>query len=256
LWNKKDFVNGPLWFSQALLIFSSGYCALKYFKGKKFSPKPVTLLKGSHEGTGQLFPSHRVWWLSAFLVGLGALVVRQVIPVGENIFGLQIAYFSSYVFLFGVGISARRNDWLSGLMWSRVRPWVQLSLIVGPFMPIAIVAARVYQAPIGNFLGGFSVSTILYSFWEPFFAWGVIAGILFWFQNQSYRPSKFWSFLARGAYLVFIIHPLVLVGMSRVLQPWQAGAVLKFVVVGGLGCVVCWMMAGVLVKIPGIRKIV
>lgn len=243
LWEKRVFVSGPLWFSLALLLFSFGYCALKSLRHPVGNPP-------------RPFPSYRYGLVSAFVVGLGAFVARQFFPIGEDFLGLQLGYFSSYVFLFAVGGVARKNDWLSQLTWDRVRPWVLTSLWVCPWMPIAIVAARVYQAPIGDFLGGLTFSTILYAFWEPFFAWGMIAGILFWFQRIEYRPSQAWRFLARGAYLVFIIHPLILIGISSVLRPWQTAAVLKFAVVGGISCLACWVIAGALVKVPGIREIV
>ncbi len=51
------------------------------------------------------------------------------------------------------------------------------------------------------------------------------------------KPSQFWSWLNRRAYAVYIIHPPVLVGISLLLHPWIAPALVKFAVTGTLTCV-------------------
>ncbi len=45
----------------------------------------------------------------------------------------------------------------------------------------------------------------------------------------------------RRAYAVYIIHPPVLVGVSLLLHPWVAPALLKFCVTGLLACVATWL---------------
>jgi peptidoglycan/LPS O-acetylase OafA/YrhL len=70
------------------------------------------------------------------------------------------------------------------------------------------------------------------------------------------RPSAFWSWLNRRAYAVYIIHPPVLVGISLLLHPWVAPAILKFGIIGTFSCIATWLIADPLVRIPGIRRIV
>src|SRR5580692_8709390 len=46
LWNEKEFINGPLWFAQALLIFSLVYCVWRAVAGAPLAqaqraPRPV-----------------------------------------------------------------------------------------------------------------------------------------------------------------------------------------------------------------------
>jgi hypothetical protein len=57
-------------------------------------------------------------------VGAAALAIRQVVPVGVNVIGLQLGYFASYIFLFCLGIAAWRHDWLRQLKWNDARSWV------------------------------------------------------------------------------------------------------------------------------------
>lgn len=248
LWRHKRFINGPLWFTQALLIFSLVYCAWRAVFGSSLiqterPPSPV--------------PAGRWWALSALGVGAAALAIRQVVPVGQNVFGLQLGYFASYIFLFAVGIAAWRYDWLRQLTWKNARPGVWALLIAWPTMPIGIAIAHALNGPgKSNFSGGLSWPAILYAVWEPFVAWGAIAVWLLVFRAYMNRPSGFWDWLNRRAYAVYIVHPAVLVGIALLLRGWVAPALVKWGVVGTLACIACWLVADPLVRLPGIRRVV
>jgi peptidoglycan/LPS O-acetylase OafA/YrhL len=248
LWNHVVIISGPLWFAQALLMFSMGYCVWRATLGSPLS---------SSARTPATVPSFRWWLLGALGVGAVALAIRQFVPSGVNIIGLQLGYFSSYTFLFALGIAAWRYDWFHQLSWKHARPWVIGLVLTWPLMPLGIMLARAMYGPgKSNFSGGLSWTAILYAFWEPFVAWGLIAAWLLLFRAYMNQPSAFWSWLNRRAYAVYIIHPPVLVGVSLLLHPWAAPALLKFGVTGALACIATWLVADPLVRIPGVRRIV
>jgi glucan biosynthesis protein C len=58
------------------------------------------------------------------------------------------------------------------------------------------------------------------------------------------------------SYAVYIIHPIVLVGISLLLRGWAAPALVKFAVTDTLACTSCWILADPLVRTPGLRRIV
>jgi fucose 4-O-acetylase-like acetyltransferase len=60
LWRHREFINGPLWFAQALLIFSLAYCVWRAIAG-------APLASGSTRS--QTSPAGRWWMLSALAVG-------------------------------------------------------------------------------------------------------------------------------------------------------------------------------------------
>jgi peptidoglycan/LPS O-acetylase OafA/YrhL len=248
LWNHKIIGNGPLWFAQALLIFSIGYCAWRAIAGAPLSQveRPSRPVPGM------------IWWLvSALGVGAGALAIRQVVPSGVNVFGLQLGYFSSYTFLFAMGIAAWRYDWLRRLDWKHARAFAIGLLVTWPALPTAIfVADALYGPGRSNFGGGLSWPAILYALWEPFVAWGLIAVWLLVFRARMNQPSAFWAWLNRRAYAVYIIHPPVLVGISLLLHSWVAPALIKFCTTGAFACIACWLIADPLVRLPGLRRIV
>jgi peptidoglycan/LPS O-acetylase OafA/YrhL len=242
LWHRKEFNPGPLWFAEALLIFSLNYVLWRRIRG----PQPGDPL--ATKQTPSPVPSGRAWLLSALIVGAGALAIRQVLPVGTGIF----PYFAPYIFLFAVGIAARRHDWLSQLTWEHARPWIIIACIAWPTLPLASRFANGHA----NFTGGLSWPAILYALWEPFVAWGVIAAWLLWFRARVNQPSAFWNWLSRRAYAVYIIHPPVLVGISLLLRAWAAPALVKFGATGTLTCAAAWLISDPIVRLPGLKRIV
>ncbi len=248
LWNRQRIINGPLWFAEALLIFALAYCLWRKFFGSQ--------LDTARQQAAPV-PSGFWWLISALGVAAVSLVVRLFVPVGVNVFGLQIAYFPGYIFLFAVGIAAWRHDWLSQLNWKQARPWVISLAIAWPCLPIGILLAKKLASGGGggSFNGGLSWTAVLYALWEPFVAWGAICLWLLLFREHMNQPSKFWDWLNRRAYAVYIIHPPVLVTVALLLHPWHAPALIKFATTGSLTIAACWLLADPIVRLPGLRRI-
>jgi fucose 4-O-acetylase-like acetyltransferase len=248
LWNHRLFINGPLWFVQALLIFSIAYCTWRVWFGAPLVsaqrvPRPI--------------PSYGWWLVSALGVGAAALAIRQIMPTGVNVIGLQLGYFASYIFLFCLGIVAWRHDWLRQLELKHARPWIITLSVAWLSMPAVGALANSLNGPgKSNFSGGLSWAAIFYAFWEPFIAWGMIAAWMLVFRRHMNWPSGVWTWLNRRSYAVYIIHPAVLVGISLLLRGWAAPALVKFAVAGTLACTTCWILADPLVRTPGLRRIV
>lgn len=248
LWNHHVIINGPLWFAQALLIFTLLYCGWRALAAGPLSEGARIAKK---------IPGTFLWLASAVAVGAVALGIRQFVPAGVTIIGLQLGYFATYIFLFVIGVAAWRFDWLSQLGWKDARAAIAGAVIALPALPVSIaylISNR--QIETANFSGGLSWPAVLYAFWEPLVAWGMIAGWLLTFRSRMNGPARLWSWLNRRAYTVYILHPPILVGISLLLHPWGAPALVKFGVTGTLGCVICWLAADPFVRMPGIRRVI
>jgi len=248
LWQHRMFINGPLWFTEALLFFCIPYCGWRALFGPSLSdsertPKPV--------------PAGRWWIGTALATGIGALALRQFVPVGVNVFGMQLGYFATYIFLYSLGVAAWRYDWLRQLTWKNARTGLITLAITWPLMIVGgAVASAMYGPGKSNFSGGHTWPAILYALWEPFVAWGLIALWLLVFRARMNQPSALWDWLGRRAYAVYIIHPPVLVGVSLLLHGWAAPALVKFGVTGLMSCAATWLVADPLVRLPGLRRVV
>jgi fucose 4-O-acetylase-like acetyltransferase len=248
LWRHKRFINGPLWFTQALLLMSIGYCGWRAIFGTRL---------GNAQRVSRQVPSFAWWLLGAIGVGAVALAIRQFAPTGKDVIGLQLGYFSSYIYLFALGIAAWRFDWMRQLNWKQVRLWIVIAIVAWPGMPVAIaLAMKALKAGTATFSGGLSWPAIVYAFWEPLVAWGVIAALILVFRERMNQPSALWNWLGRRAYAVYIIHPVVQVSVCLLLRGWIAPALVKFGVCGLLACIACWLIADPLVRMPGVRRVV
>ena len=251
LWNHQRIINGPLWFAQALLLFSLAYCGWRALAGAplRATAHPLRPIPGG------------AWWLaSALAVGAAAFAFRLLIPTGKNVFGLQLGYFASYIFLFALGIAAWRYGWLRQLSWQKARWALLASALALPAMPVVLAIVHLGSSSgAASFGGGWSWQAAFYALWEPLVAWGLIAAWLLLFRNKMNQASgawaPIWSWLNRRAYAVYVIHPVILVGLSLALHGWAAPQLIKFGVVGGLSCIVCWLIADPLVRLPGLRRI-
>jgi peptidoglycan/LPS O-acetylase OafA/YrhL len=252
LWHRKQFIIGPLWFAEALLIFSLWYVLVRRVAG----PQPGNAARSgqtpmpapSPVPSPSSLPSWPAWFIGALIVGGAALTIRQFLPIGVSLFG----YWAMYVFLFVVGVRAKPRNWLAQLDWKHARPWVITACVVWPTLPLGWKLA----AGHANFNTGLSWAAFLYAFWEPFIAWGIICAWLLVFRAHMNQPSAFWNWLNRRAYAVYIIHPPVLVGIALLLHGWVAPALVKFGVVGLLACIATWTLADPLVRLPGVRSVV
>jgi Acyltransferase family len=239
-----SFVIGPLWFVFALLIFSLAYVAWRQCMAERASEPQRDV------------PASRAWVCAALAVGAAALGIRLIIPVGEQVWGLQLGYFASYVFLFALGCVASRDRWLDRLEHMQARRWLWLSLVCIPMLFIAAALAGALAGKPVNFNGGLSIPAVVYAFWEPFVAWGLIAWLLVSFRAKFNSPSPRWERWATQAYGAFILHAPVLVGISVLLSGWAAPAALKFAVVGIASIAATFELTRIILKLPLARRVI
>jgi len=204
------FVIGPLWFAWALLLF-----ALAWVVWARVAPATATR-SAAVEST---IPSGRAWLLSALLVGCAALTIRQWVPVGQNVLGLQLGYFASYVFLFFLGCRASAGRWLERVAPEQARSWGVVSLMTIPLLPLGAALSGAMAGKSVDFNGGLSAASILYAFWEPFVAWGIMAILLVRFRHRFNVPSPRWKRWGEEAYGAFFVHAPIVVALSVLIAP-------------------------------------
>ena len=233
------FTIGPLWFAWALLLF-----ALAFVLWRRATPE-------SAADQDRPLPSSLSWLIAALAVGATALVVRQFLPVGENVLGLQLGYFASYVFLFALGCKAARHRWLERVEHRQAMQWARVALLTVPMLFIAAALSGALQGKPVNFNGGFGLPAVVYALWEPLVAWGVIASLTVVFRDRFNTPNAVWQAWGTQAFGAFILHAPILVGISIALAGWAAPPALKFVFVGPVAVVASFAVAAALLKLPG-----
>ena len=235
LWERGVFENGPLWFAQALLVFS-----IVPLIWQRWPVRP--------------FPSNLALMAAALAVGLAAFALRLVWPVGVNVFGLQLGYFASYVVLFAAGCAGASGQWLVHVPHRQRAFWRRIARLALLVLPAVVLAAPFVPFLHGDTAGGMNLQAVVYAVWEPLVAWGIILSLLHRFGRHDFGPI--WRMLAQRAFAIFIIHPPVLVAIALAWRDISAPHLVKFAVTGTATCLACYWLAGLLLRVPAIRRIV
>ena len=241
------FFIGPLWFAWALLIFSAAW--LLFNLGRKLPPAPA-----AHAAPAPV-PGDRAWLLAALAVGAATLAIRQWVPVGDNVLGLQLGYFASYVFLFALGGVAWRHGWFNTLGRAQARRWGRVSLYSVPLLVLVSALTGALAGKPVNFNGGLGAAAVVYAFWEPLVAWGIIARLLVGCRDRFNTPSPRWQRWGGQAYGAFIVHPPVIVALAVLLAGWGAPPLVKFSTLLAAGTLLSFGLAGLLRRLPGAQRV-
>ncbi len=232
---------GPLWFVEALLLFTVVYLALRKIL-------PEVKMK---------FPGIPAVIATALLTGVGQFLIRVWLPVGWSLpfTNFQLPFFLQYIVLFTFGIIAWQNNWLNDVTPKTGRNWFLLAqaliLLVFPVM----VYFGGLEKGAGVFMGGLRWQSFAYAVWEQLLCVSMIFGLLGIAKIRFNRQGKTAARLSASAYGVFVIHAVVLVGLSALFFNWQPHQWQKFLALAPLALLVCFTLAWLVKQIPGLRNI-
>ncbi|MBN2435818.1 MAG: acyltransferase [Spirochaetes bacterium] len=229
---------GPLWFVQALLIFSIVYAIVRMISGK-FDKRIY-------------FPSNKKLIAGAVCAASAAFVIRVFLPVDKAFFSFKLGYFPLYILLFASGIIAARNNWLDKIDSSVTKRWFITSLVLIVVLPIVMIAAGSPDA----FNGGFTVQSLMYCFWDPFVCFGICLKLMQLFKNKLNIAPAILKEAGRGAYVVYITHPFFCVGAAMLLMPLDFAPMIKFLLCSIMAIITAFISAALVIRIPVVNRIV
>lgn len=234
---------GPAWFLEVLLVFSliyAGYRALRSRAAQNAPQDPA--------------PEGRLRWIVAAGTIVGLIVImgvlmaawRQLVPDGTYwpIVGLPTpSFLPQYALMFAAGVLAARRRWLERMPGSLAFLAAGLALlstlVLGPSMLSADPRTASIASGVAMAFAGVCLSTV----------------VLVIFRRFAPGTGPIRRFLSANAFTVYVIHPVVLVGIALLLQGLVAPAVIKFAVLLILSIAACWLFAAMLRRIPAVRKI-
>ncbi len=234
-----EFEPGPLWFVFTLILLS---CVLfsVYARFPKFN------------GKLEEAPNFFVLLVILLCIGLFTFFVRQFIPVGETFIWLQLGYFPMYIVLFGVGVYAYPERALYSIKLKTVTMWLPTSLGLIAALPFLMI----YKPGDGDFEGGMNLNALLYALWEPLTACGIILSSLYLFTNKVNKPKKITLILSPLAYCMFIIHPPVVVSVSRFLSDWITFYPINIILNASASVILCAIVSWLILKLPYVSRVI
>ena len=244
LWAQGEFEKGPLWFAWALLIFALGVVVWHAFDARR-----------GETDTKRPFPTNVAILLVALATGIAAFALRLQWPVGREVWGLQLGYFASYVMLFITGGLAASPRWLERWPAAQVSTWKRVAWLALPVLPVLALLGGPLFGLQGRPEGGWSLPALVYALWEPVVAWGVILALLQRFQRHFEELGPLGTRLVRRAFAIYVIHPPVVVAVTLAWRHAASPALLKFIVSGSFACVLCYLLAGLLLRLPSVERV-
>jgi len=236
---------GVLWFVAALLLFTLVFVML--YSLKLTGNRAISRLK-----TGKVL-------LFAAMLGLITFLVRLEFPVGWVLhpLGFQFGHFTQYIAMFTVGIMARRGNLADHLDFKMGKRFARIAL--GMFvilLPLLFIIQKVTHESVNDFNGGWNLLNFLYSFYEQMIGVCIMVALTSISKYKWNRQSKFLSTLSRNTFAVYIFHPIVLIGFALLLSTWMVSPVIKLAIVAPCAVIGAFLLAAVIVKIPGVNKII
>jgi len=231
---------GPLWFVEALLLFSLPYAAWRAIR-----PAPKT--DGKAPGVMTVI-------LIIVATGLFAFSIRLFQPIGTSVANLQLCFFASYIALFLLGLHAGERRWLESFPEQQGMNWFTVVLAVGiPAWFVIMVGSGAAQG--GNlFTGGLTWQSFAYAFWESFVAIGFSLGLIAFFRKYMSAENGFTRLLAQNSFGIYMFHAPILIAISLLLRSWHGAPLLKFAVVVPLAYTATLAVSFLILRrIPGLR---
>lgn len=236
-----EFEVGPLWYLVALLLFFAAYAGFRLIVGNQSGKKAFKLTSGTIAGY-------------IVVVAAANFFIRLAFPVGETVLSLQLAYFPAYVGLFIGGIAAYRGKWLDQLTEAAARKWRVVVCILIISFPIVMLLGGAMEGDT-SFEGGMNWQSAIYSITDPILGLGISYMLLVAFRKRwNGDPSPVSRWLSAQAFLVYIIHALIVTYVSYWLRGVSIDPLLKFILVGCLALPLCFLLASLIRRIPGGKR--
>ena len=234
--------SGPLWFVEALLIFSLAY--LLWCRFTEF-----TLVQ-------RRFPSNFSIVLFALLLGLVTFSVRICIPIGSfNFLNFQLGFFPQYIALFIVGILAYRNHWLDQIPKKMGRICMAIAVGLIFLLPVILIAGTPANYDLTVFFGGLSWQAVAYAFWEQATGISIIIALIVLFQEKWNKPSRVTKVLSANTYGAYFLFAPVIVFLALALRDISMEPILKFILVSPPAVAICFGLSYAARKIPYVDRV-
>ena len=247
-----SFGDGPVWFLEALLIFSVFYVFWHMATRKFQRPAP------EEPGRIRAAPDNRTIALFALTIGLSTFIVRFWTKafVQYEPFHLEFARFPQYIAMFVAGICAYRYDWLSSFSDRQAKTWGWVTLGCVLALPLMALA---FGAMSGNVdertFGGVNELSLAFSLWEGFLSVSMVITILTMFRRRFAHQGRLARTMSETSFIVYVIHPGIIVPLALALSGIHMNPGLKFLFMAPIAISLCYLVAYMLRKVPVVKTV-
>jgi surface polysaccharide O-acyltransferase-like enzyme len=131
--------------------------------------------------------------------------------------------------------------------------WVAVGLVLS--YPVIVMLSGALEKGIEEFKGLFTWQSALYSVWEQFLCVAIVVALGVWFRERFNRQGKLAAAMGLDTYAVYFIHPAVIIPLAYALAGIVMVGLIKWVLVAPLALALCFLVAHVLRRLPGLRSV-
>ncbi|NJK93880.1 MAG: acyltransferase [Bacteroidales bacterium] len=233
-----------MWFVLSLLMFEGVYLIYRKISAVRFSGFFT-----------EKFPSTSKIIYFTIACAILAFVFRLFLSIGENVFGLQLGYFTLYMAFYVMGMVASRKNWLEKLSYRNGMVWFGVSMFLVIFIFGALIYLSKHPDTMPLFVGGWHLQSLMLTIWEAFTCVGISYFLLVFFKRHFNFTNNLTRNLAANSYAVYFIHPPVVVGFTMLLEHINLLPELKFLLAAIMSFAGCILLANLMRLIPGMKRI-
>jgi peptidoglycan/LPS O-acetylase OafA/YrhL len=239
---------GPTWFLEVLLLFSVGYATLRAIRSTR-AAEP-----------GGLTVRHLVAAIVA--VGLVSFLIRLAVPFAserDDIPGLNDLYLAqapAWLAGFVLGVAGAERGWFDRPR-ARMSRWlfrVAWSAVTAVVLVVALMVGLLGY-DVETFYGGWRWPALILALLEGAVAVAMPLWLCDVFRRRVRSQSALMAVLGRAAFGAFLVHQVVLVGAVLAARRVAWPPEVELVAATGLAVVGSFGLAALLVRVPGVSRV-
>lgn len=232
---------GPTWFLGVLLVFSLVYGVVRTLRPRRTShPQPLRA---------------RQLVAVAMAIAAASYALRIAVPMGHEVWHLALAQAPAWVAGFTLGVLGGERGWYRPVDARLARGlrrvgWAAMALCV---VFVAVVAST---SELDVLFGGGTWQSLVLAALEGAIVVTVSLWLIDLFQRRFAHQGPVGAAMSRAAFAAFLVHQGVLVALVLASRSVGVPPELKYLTVASLGVVMSFTVGAVLVRVPGLSRLV
>ena len=199
----------------------------------------------------------RAWQLVAVAVAITAVSypLRMVVPMGHEVWHLALAQSPAWVAGFILGVLGGERGW-----YRRLDPGLARGVRRTGWAAIAacfvFVSAVAVTSELDVTFGGGTWQSLVLAALEGTIVVTVSLWLIDLFQRRFDQQGRVGATMSRAAFAAFLVHQGVLVALVLSIRHVELPPEVKYLTVASLGVVLSFAIGSLLVRIPGLSRVV
>ena len=230
-----DYISfgGPMWFLRVLLIFTAIYTVWRQMTKldpiKKKIPENLSI------------PRYPYLLLLAISLGILTFIIRIFLPIDERPLEIPWGQLIQYFMMFSVGVICIRYFWFEKMTKKHAKIWLITIIISLVVIYTDFIIAMVMGVDFVNFTGGLNIHSFIMAIVDNIICIGVIFILIKIFYAKFNKQGTILRNLSISAYHMYLVHPLILIGVSLGFSNLTLHPIIKLVIVFSLTVILCYL---------------